>query len=165
MALASKHLAVSQPDTRTRYYASSRLHSDRGAGCRTFRGFQLAGELFLLTSFFIEPNVHRSTERVRSSLERGAVRYPGESAERCHPPERALSTYIGHLANMSWAPQSTRRQRSPNLNSFGSTNKGKFESSLLRGCTRRWYQMVAGGKKIDEKSFRPIGLGVLLSET
>jgi hypothetical protein len=44
----------------TRCYISRHLH--RGAGgldAETFCGAQLAGELFLLTSLFIEPSVHR----------------------------------------------------------------------------------------------------------
>jgi hypothetical protein len=43
-------------------------HSGRGLDVETFRGFQLAGALFLLTSFFIEPNVRRSAETLRKSL-------------------------------------------------------------------------------------------------
>jgi hypothetical protein len=39
----------------TRCYISRHLHSGRGLDAETFRGAQLAGELFLLTSFFIEP--------------------------------------------------------------------------------------------------------------
>jgi hypothetical protein len=37
------------------YFSSTRLHRDWGLGAETFRGFQLAGGLFLLTCFFIEP--------------------------------------------------------------------------------------------------------------
>ena len=36
-----------------------------GLDAETFRGFQLAGELFLLTSFFIEPKLQPSQESVR----------------------------------------------------------------------------------------------------
>jgi hypothetical protein len=36
-----------------------------GLDAETFRGFQLAGELFLLTSFFIEPNVHNWADNLR----------------------------------------------------------------------------------------------------
>src|ERR1035441_8389014 len=51
-----------------------------GLDAETFRGFQLAGELFLLTSFFIEPNVHASAERVRGSRRKGttAPRWAGQ---------------------------------------------------------------------------------------
>ena len=73
MTLASKHLATSRP-TRTRYYASRHLHSGRGLDAETFRGFQLAGELFLLTSFFIEPTVHRFHERLRNFTLKGRQR-------------------------------------------------------------------------------------------
>src|ERR1039458_6731972 len=44
-----------------------------GLDAETFRGFQLAGELFLLTSFFIEPNVYASAERVRGSRRKGTT--------------------------------------------------------------------------------------------
>jgi hypothetical protein len=36
-----------------------------GLDAETFRGFQLAGELFLLTSFFIETKLQPAPERVR----------------------------------------------------------------------------------------------------
>jgi hypothetical protein len=36
-----------------------------GLDAKSFRGFQLAGELFLLTSFFIEPESHSEPEIVR----------------------------------------------------------------------------------------------------
>jgi hypothetical protein len=39
----------------TRCYISRHLHSGRGLDAETFGGAQLAGELFLLTSLFIEP--------------------------------------------------------------------------------------------------------------
>src|ERR1039458_5032201 len=44
-----------------------------GLDAETFRGFQLAGQLFLLTSFFIEPNVPASAERVRGSRRKGTT--------------------------------------------------------------------------------------------
>src|ERR1017187_3766359 len=37
-----------------------------GLDAETFRGFQLAGELFLLTSFFIEPKAQACSEKVRN---------------------------------------------------------------------------------------------------
>jgi len=56
MAPASKHRAASRPEHARANYASRHLHSGKGGlDAETFRGFQLAGELFLLTSFFIEP--------------------------------------------------------------------------------------------------------------
>jgi hypothetical protein len=42
----------------------------QGAGCRNFSRLPARGELFLLTSFFIEPKEHGSTESVRVRLER-----------------------------------------------------------------------------------------------
>jgi len=53
MALASKRCFTAR--TRSRYYASSHLLSHKGLDAETLRGIQLAGELFLLTSSFIEP--------------------------------------------------------------------------------------------------------------
>ena len=62
----TRHLNISPARPRTRYYASRHLHSGRvGLDAETFRGFQLAGELFLLTSFFIEPKLQPSQESVR----------------------------------------------------------------------------------------------------
>jgi hypothetical protein len=53
MTLASKHLAVSQLDhART---PRGTCTATGGLDAETFRGFQLAGDLFLLTSFLIEP--------------------------------------------------------------------------------------------------------------
>ena len=43
----------------TRCYISRHLHSGRGLDAETFGGAQLAGELFLLTSLFIEPELQR----------------------------------------------------------------------------------------------------------
>ena len=56
MALASKHLAVSQPDHARATTPRGTCTATGGLDAETFRGFQLARELFLLTSFFIEPN-------------------------------------------------------------------------------------------------------------
>src|ERR1022692_1971520 len=58
MALASKHLAVSQHRPRTPTPRGT-CTAAKGLDAETFRGFQLAGELFLLTSFFIEPKGRR----------------------------------------------------------------------------------------------------------
>ena len=62
MIPASKHLVTSLARPRTRYQAPRHLHSGRGLDVENFRGFQLAGELFLLTSLFIEPDVQRKFE-------------------------------------------------------------------------------------------------------
>src|ERR1700686_5485223 len=52
----------------------------KGLDAETFRGFQLAEELFLLTSFFIEPNAHRFDESLRNVQREGrdseSVRLP-----------------------------------------------------------------------------------------
>ena len=48
MALVSQYLAASQPETRTRYYASRHLHSGRGAGCRNFSRLPARGRDFSL---------------------------------------------------------------------------------------------------------------------
>ena len=69
MALASKHLAVFQPHhARVFQPHHARATTPRGtctaAGgldAETLRGFQLAGELFSLTSFFIEPKATRQS--------------------------------------------------------------------------------------------------------
>jgi hypothetical protein len=56
----------------TRCYISTHLLTGRGLDAETFCGAQFAGELFLLTSFFIEPNVHWSSETLRVSPGKGA---------------------------------------------------------------------------------------------
>ena len=66
MALASKHLAVSQPEHARATTPQGACIAAGGLDAETFRGFQLAGELFLLTSLFIEPNAHRAPERRRN---------------------------------------------------------------------------------------------------
>ena len=68
MILASKDLAVSQPDRAlVRVRLKGTCTAEEGLDAKTFRGFQLAGELFLLTSFFIEPELRREF-RSRSYL-------------------------------------------------------------------------------------------------
>jgi len=59
MALASKHLATSRPDHARATTPRGTCIAAEGLDAETFRGFQLAGELFLLTSFFIEPELRR----------------------------------------------------------------------------------------------------------
>ena len=55
MALASKHLAVFQPHHARATTPRGTCTAAGGLDAETLRGFQLAGELFSLTSFFIEP--------------------------------------------------------------------------------------------------------------
>jgi hypothetical protein len=55
MALASKHRAVFQPHHARATSPRGTCTAAGGLDAETLRGFQLAGELFLLTSFFIEP--------------------------------------------------------------------------------------------------------------
>jgi hypothetical protein len=59
MTLASKHLAVSQPEHARATTPRGACIAAGGLDAETFRGFQLAGELFLLISFFIEPEGRR----------------------------------------------------------------------------------------------------------
>jgi hypothetical protein len=82
MALASKHLAVLQPD---HAHATPRgtCTAAEGLDAETFRGFQLAGELFLLTSFFIEPNVRRAAERLRNLGSKGLGRAAAAKGPAC----------------------------------------------------------------------------------
>jgi hypothetical protein len=60
MALASKHLATSRPEHARATTPRGTCTAAVGLDAKTFRGFQLAGELFLLTSFFIEPTALHS---------------------------------------------------------------------------------------------------------
>src|ERR1700693_5571924 len=55
MALASKHLAVFQTNHARATTPRGTCTATGGLDAENFCGFQLAGELFLLTSFFIEP--------------------------------------------------------------------------------------------------------------
>ena len=55
MALASKHRAVFQPHHARATSPPGTCTAAGGLDAETLRGFQLAGELFSLTSFFIEP--------------------------------------------------------------------------------------------------------------
>jgi hypothetical protein len=55
MALASQHLAASRPEHARATTPRGTCTATEGLDAETFRGFQLAGELFLLTSLFIEP--------------------------------------------------------------------------------------------------------------
>jgi hypothetical protein len=62
MTPASKHLAASQPDHASATTPRGTCTATGGLDAETFCGFQLARELFLLTSFFIEPEVQRQFE-------------------------------------------------------------------------------------------------------
>ena len=54
MTLDSLHLAALRPDHARAATPRGACTAGEGLDAETFRGFQLAGELFLLTSFFIE---------------------------------------------------------------------------------------------------------------
>src|ERR1700735_4599044 len=67
MAPASKHLATSRPEHARATTPRGTCTAAEGLDAETFRGFQLAGEIFLLTSLFIEPNMHSRLENLRGS--------------------------------------------------------------------------------------------------
>src|SRR6266853_333416 len=104
LALASKHLAVSQPDHARATTPRGTCTAAEGLDAEAFRGFQLAGELFLLTSFFIEPrsNIRQASpnrSRFREPRCQGArSRYCGLLWKPCRslpPPREALpSSYM-----------------------------------------------------------------------
>ena len=54
MTTASLHLASSRPDHVRATTLRGACTAAEGLDAETFRGFPLAGDLFLLTSFFIE---------------------------------------------------------------------------------------------------------------
>src|ERR1019366_10584982 len=100
MALASKHLATSRPERARATTPRGTCTAAEGLDAETFRGFQLAGELFLLTSFFIEPTVHSLHERLRNFVEKAPasrfgqvsgtmLRLPESTAFRQYGPFRA----------------------------------------------------------------------------
>src|SRR5260370_41023783 len=62
MAMASKYLLASRPEHTRATTPRGTCTAAGGLDVETFRGFQLAGELFLLTSFFIEPEDRRSSK-------------------------------------------------------------------------------------------------------
>jgi hypothetical protein len=74
MAPTSKHLLASQPERARATKPRGICTAAEGLDAETFRGFQLAGELFLLTSFFIEPEAHRQAEILRVRPEEGRCR-------------------------------------------------------------------------------------------
>ena len=75
MALASKYLAASQRDhTRATTPHRGACTVTGGLDVEILRGFQLAGELFLLTSFFIEPKGCRFESYLRSQINQQVTR-------------------------------------------------------------------------------------------
>ena len=72
MALASKHLAaVSLLDHARTPAPRGTCIAAEGLDAETFRGFQLAGQLFLLTSFFIEPEGGEFRSAIRLARQTG----------------------------------------------------------------------------------------------
>src|ERR1700688_1099573 len=67
MIPASKHLATFA-GSRTRYTPRGSCTATGGWMPETFCGFQLVGEVFLLTSFFIEPKGCRFESYLRSQI-------------------------------------------------------------------------------------------------
>jgi light-regulated signal transduction histidine kinase (bacteriophytochrome) len=65
MTTASLHLASSRPDQARAAAPRGACTAAEGLDAETFRGFQLAEDLFLLTSFFIEPEVLPARKSVR----------------------------------------------------------------------------------------------------
>ena len=64
MATASLHLASSRPDHARAATPRGACTAAEGLDAETFRGFPLVGDLFLLTSFFIEPKRARTTQQM-----------------------------------------------------------------------------------------------------
>jgi hypothetical protein len=98
MALASKYLAASQRDhTRATTPHRGACTVTGGLDVEILRGFQLAGELFLLTSFFIEPRGCRFESYLRSQ------RINNLQATNCSPRHlapkgcRAINSRINEL--------------------------------------------------------------------
>ena len=102
MALASKYLAASPPEHARATTPQGSCTTGVGLDVKTFRGFQLAEELFLLTSFFIEPKVQPSAESLRKlsptcvNATFGAVRQADlTSGESTVPPHIGHSRALG----------------------------------------------------------------------
>jgi len=71
MATASLHPASSRPDHPRAATPRGACTAVEGLDAETFRGFPLAEDLFLLTSFYIEPKLHATAETLRVRLENG----------------------------------------------------------------------------------------------
>ena len=101
MALASNYLGVSQPDHAPATTPRGTCTATGGLDAETFRGFQLAGELFLLTSFFIEPKARPSQESLRkltrtSVGEAFGASSPALSARREYPYYASIGHFEGY---------------------------------------------------------------------
>src|ERR1022692_2613507 len=107
-----------------------------GLDAETFRGFQLAGELFLLTSFFIEPNVHASAERVRGSRRKGtaAPLWAGQAGGGQPRERRSFGEYWPFREHVCRLPVNRKAEKFA-LNKSGSANVRKFDLTLLRGSS------------------------------
>src|SRR6266851_1743938 len=73
MALASKHRAVFQPHHARATSPPGTCTAAGGLDAETLRGFQLAGELFSLTSFFIEPEGGEFRSAIRLAVAVGTI--------------------------------------------------------------------------------------------
>ncbi len=71
MAMASKYLLASRPEHTRATTPRGTCTAAGGLDVETFRGFQLAGELFLLTSFFIEPEGGEFRSEIRLAPQTG----------------------------------------------------------------------------------------------
>ena len=136
MALASKLLAVSQPDHAPATTPRATCSATGGLDAETFRGFQLAGELFLLTSFFIEPKGQANSERVRD----WAPLVTREPISRFLPPmpfslREPNPPSIGHFRGGGGNAPSTGSAEDLGMKESGSANVRKFDLTLLRGSS------------------------------
>jgi len=92
----TRHLHISPPHRRDQARATTprgTRTAAEGLDAETFRGFQLAGELFLLTSFFIEPKLQPSAESLRK------LTHEGENRTSIFIPANAIVTVIGGPLN------------------------------------------------------------------
>ena len=163
MALASKHLAVSQPDHAPATTPRATCSATGGLDAQTFRGFQLAGELFLLTSFFIKPNVHASAERVRGSRRKGTTA-PLWAGKPGGGQPRERGSFRGYWPFRAHGYCATVNQKAEKfaLNKLGSAN---VPTSRPFSGDARWHQMAPpeNFEDSDLSSFQSVTTSIMLN--
>ena len=104
MARASNHRAASRRNTHALTTPRATCTPAGGLDAETFCGLQLAGELFLLTSFFIEPEVYDAgVQRIAGAVlqlhRQSLCLEAGEAGEgRWSQPKGTQRSYANNLA-------------------------------------------------------------------
>src|ERR1017187_3872461 len=119
-----------------------------GLDAETFRGFQLAGELFLLTSFFIEPNAHASAER-----RRGFGRN-GKALHACAGSLAAASLVrVAHSASIGHFRQDSPTLRQPERREFRSEKEVAPQVGLEPTTLRLTAERLVAASRCKHKTW------------